>query len=150
MREHPVAAAAPWTPVPRVLVADDDPGTRQVCATSLSLYGYEVIAATDGQAAIELALANAPDVVLLELSMPVLDGFGVLAALRADERTREVPLVVLTAETGPHVLKRVHELGVAGLFMKPFDPGVVAAFVRGVVDEVRAGRTPAREGGHAF
>ncbi len=142
----------PTPPVqPRVLVADDDPTIRLLCATTLSPYGYEVIEAADGQEAIELARAVAPDVVLLDLSMPILDGFGVLAVLRADDRTRELPLVVLTGETGPHIIERVHEIGVAGLFTKPFDPGVVAAFVRGVIDELKAGRTPTPPaGGHAF
>ena len=151
MQEHPVVRGATSPPgPPRVLVADDDDAIRLICSATLSPYGYEVIEAANGQEAIELALSEAPDVVLLDLSMPILDGFGVLAALRADERTRELPLVVLTGETGPNIIKRVYEIGVAGLFTKPFDPGVVAAFVRGVIDEVRAGTEHAPAGGHAF
>ena len=76
---------------PRVLVVDDDPAIRLICSTWLSLDGYEVLEAADGQDALELAFTEAPAVVLLDLSMPVLDGFGVAAALRADERTRDAP-----------------------------------------------------------
>ena len=71
--------------------------------TWLSLDGYEVLEADNGQDALDLALTANPSVVLLDLSMPVLDGFGLAAALRADERTRELPLVVLTGESGPRV-----------------------------------------------
>ena len=74
-----------------------------ICSTWLSLEGYEVLEAANGQEALDLAFTSLPAVVLLDLSLPVLDGFGLADALRADERTRELPLVVLTGETGPHV-----------------------------------------------
>ena len=135
---------------PRVLVVDDDPAIRLVCATTLSLDWYEVIEAANGQDALHLVLTQEPDVVLLDLSLPVLDGFCVAAALRANDRTKELPLVVITGETGPHTIQRVHEIGVAGLFMKPFDPGAVAAFVRDVISEVAASKRPAHAGGHSF
>ena len=141
--------AGDTAPAPRVLVADDDPAIRLICSTWLTLDGYEVIEAADGQEALELVRAEDPTLVLLDLSMPVLDGFCVAEALQADERTREVPLVVITCETGPHVIERVHEMGVAGLFTKPFDPSAVAAFVRDVIAEVTA-PGPATAGGHAF
>ena len=150
MEEHEaVGATSPPGPT-RVLVADDDPAIRLICATWLSLDGYEVIEAVNGQDALELALTEAPDVVLLDLSMPVLDGFAVAAALRADDRTRELPFVVLTGETGPHVAERVYAIGAAGFFTKPFDPGVVAAFVRGVIAELVARKRPVFAGGHAL
>lgn len=151
MEEHEVVggATSPLGP-PRVLVADDDPAIRLLCTTWLSLDGYEVIEAANGQDALDLALTEEPAVVLLDLTMPVLDGFCVAAAMREDDRTREVPLVVITGETGPHIIERVHEIGVAGLFQKPFDPGAVAAFVRAVIDEFMASKRTARAGGHAL
>ena len=131
---------------PRVLVVDADPAIRLICTTWLTLDGYEVLEAANGQDALDLAFTAKPAVVLLDLSMPVLDGFGLAAALRADERTRELPLVVITGETGPRVTRRVFEMGAAGFFTKPFDPGAVAAFVRSVVGEFAGGHA----GGHAF
>lgn len=118
---------------PRVLVVDDDPGIRLVCATTLDLDGCQAIEATNGQEALELALAEPPDLVLLDLSMPVLDGFGLAAALRADARTREIPLVILTGERVPHLTATIDETGALGLFTKPFDPAAVSAFVRKVL-----------------
>jgi CheY-like chemotaxis protein len=131
---------------PRVLVVDADPAIRLMCTTWLTLDGYEVLEAANGQDGLDLAFTAKPAVVLLDLSMPVLDGFGLAAALRADERTRELPLVVITGETGPRVTRRVFEMGAAGFFTKPFDPGAVAAFVRSVVGELSGGHA----GGHAF
>ena len=147
MEEQPAVNSVPVpSDRPRVLVVDADPAIRLICTTWLTLDGYEVIEAANGQDALDLALTTKPAVVLLDLSMPVLDGFGLAAALRADERTRELPLVVITAETGPRVTRRVFDMGAAGFFTKPFDPGAVAAFVRSVVGEYSGGHA----GGHAF
>ena len=141
-------------PVPseraRILVVDDDPAIRLICTTWLTLEGYDVIEAANGQDALALALTARPQVVLLDLSMPVLDGFGLAAALRADERTRELPLVVLTGETGPRVTQSVFEMGATGFFTKPFDPGEVAAFVRTLVADLMSRQGPSPAGGHAF
>ena len=136
---------------PRVLVVDDDPAIRLICNTWLGLDGYQVIEAADGQQALELAIAEDPAVVLLDLSMPVLDGLAVAKALRAHERTRDLPLVVLTAETDVRVARHAYELGVVGFFTKPFDPAAVVGFVRDVIADVREkAARPAAAGGHAF
>ena len=134
---------------PRVLIVDDDAGLRLVCATVLNLEGYEVIEAANGQEALDLARTAAPDVMLLDISMPVLDGFGVAAALREDRRTRELPFVFLTGELDPQVIKQGGEVGAAGFFAKPFDPNAVAAFIRRIV-EVRLANALEPSGGHAF
>lgn len=133
---------------PRVLVVDDDAGVRLVCSLSLGLDGYDVIEATNGQEALDIAFSQAPDIVLLDISMPVLDGFGVAAALRADARTRTVPFVFLTGERDPGIAERGYEAGAAGFFSKPFDPTAVSAYLRGVLVRL----TPANgraAGGHA-
>ena len=134
-----------------MLVVDDDPAIRLICSTWLSLDGYEVLEAADGQHALELALTEEPAVVLLDLSMPVLDGFGVAAAMRADERTRERPA------RRPHGGDRRRTSSNActssawpGFSSKPFDPGAVAEFVRDVIDELAAAKGHAPAGGHAF
>ena len=147
MEEHQAVNAVPVpTGKPRVLVVDADPAIRLICTTWLTLDGYEVLEAANGQDALDLAFTSKPAVVLLDLSLPVLDGFGLADALRADERTRELPLVVITGETGPRVTRRVFDMGAAGFFTKPFDPGAVAAFVRSVVGELSGGHP----GGHSF
>lgn len=115
---------------PRVLVVDDDAAIRLLCATTLHHDGCEVVEAANGQEALELALEWAPDLVLLDISMPGLDGFGLAAALRANELTRRVPLVFLTGETDPLTQARVHAAGAVHLFTKPFDPGAVSSFIK--------------------
>jgi CheY-like chemotaxis protein len=133
----------------RVLVVDDDPAIRLVCSTWLRLEGYDVIEAADGGEALELAVTEKPALMLLDLSMPVLDGLGVAQALREREDTRELPIVVLSAETDVRLARRAYELGVAGYFTKPFDPSAVAGFVRGVIADVRARPGTADPGGRA-
>jgi CheY-like chemotaxis protein len=121
---------------PRVLVVDDDPAMRLVCSTNLQLDGYQVLEAADGQEALELALHHVPDVVLLEVSMPVLDGFGLAAALQANQRTRELPLIFLTAEDDPLIKVKAFETGAHAVITKPFEPQSVTSFIEEVVGEV--------------
>jgi two-component system chemotaxis response regulator CheY len=135
---------------PRVLIVDDDPAIRLVCATSLGLDGFEVIEAANGQEALDLAFTGAADVILLDISMPVLDGFGVAAALRADTRTRALPFVFLTGELDPHITQRGYAAGAAGFFAKPFDPAAVAAALGRLVDRLPSLQRSAPLGGHAF
>ena len=135
---------------PRVLIVDDDPAIRLVCATSLGLDGFEVIEAANGQEALDLAFTGAADVVLLDISMPVLDGFGVAAALRADTRTRALPFVFLTGELDPHITQRGYAAGAAGFFAKPFDPAAVAEALGRLVGRRPSAVRSVPLGGHAF
>jgi CheY-like chemotaxis protein len=121
---------------PRVLVVDDDPAIRLVCSTNLLLDGYQVLEAANGQEGLELALDHVPDVVLLEISMPVLDGFGLAAALQENERTRELPLIFLTTEVDPLVKAKAFETGAHAVIEKPFEPGALTSFIERVVAQV--------------
>lgn len=123
---------APARP-PRVLVVDDEAAIRMICAENLRLDGCEVMEASNGQEALELALAAAPDLMLVDISMPVLDGFGLAHALGADARTSNVPLVFLTGERDPLIEARVYEAGAVGFFEKPFDPSIIGPFVQRVL-----------------
>lgn len=130
MPPEPSASANARPPgPPRVLVVDDDPAIRLLCSTILQPAGYHVLEAANGQEGLELAIDQAPDVVLLDISMPVLDGFGLAAALRADERTRELPFIFLTGEVDPLVKAKALETGAQGFIAKPFDPGAVSSFI---------------------
>jgi PAS domain S-box-containing protein len=86
-------------PHAEVLVVDDDPDARRITAGVLRAVGASVREAADGEAALDAMRANRPDVAVIDLLMPVLDGFGVLAAMRADPRLRTVPVVVLTTKS---------------------------------------------------
>ena len=117
----------------RVLVVDDDPAVRMLCAANLTRDGFDVIEAEDGQRGLERALAERPDLVLLDVAMPVLDGFGLAAALRRDERTRELPVIFLSGESEVDSRERAEELGALAFLSKPFDPAVVSRFIAGVL-----------------
>jgi CheY-like chemotaxis protein len=107
----------------RVLVVDDDDAIREVAQTSLELVaGWEVWVASSGQEAVQLCLADPPDAILLDVMMPAIDGPTTFAQLQADARTRDIPVVLLTAKVQPSERRRWEQLGVAGVLAKPFDP----------------------------
>ncbi len=83
---------------PRVLVADDEQTLRDLLALNLEAAGFEVVVADDGQQALELVRRFPPDVVVLDVMMPNLDGLGVVQALRRDPRTRDTKIVMLSAK----------------------------------------------------
>jgi CheY-like chemotaxis protein len=134
----------------RVLVADDEPPIRLLCQVNLAIAGMEVLQAGDGEEALELARTEAPDLVLLDLMMPRVDGWTVAQELRADERTKGIPIVFLTARATANDRRRAEKLGALGYVLKPFDPvrlaplvaDVVARCVRGECEELRRERPP--------
>jgi DNA-binding response OmpR family regulator len=122
-----------------VLIVDDEAPIRLLCRVNLEAEGMEVLEAQDGPSGVELARSQAPDVVLLDVMMPGPDGWAVAEELLADERTRSIPIVFLTARAD--VRDRARGLDVGGLeyITKPFNPIELAALVRRVVAAVESG-----------
>ena len=118
---------------PRVLVVDDDPAMRMLCSINLQIEGFLVLEAADGERGLEQARSERPDLVVTDVMMPGLDGFGLAEALRSDERTRQIPLIFLSSEAGPANAERAHELGALAYLTKPFDPPTLASLVAGAV-----------------
>jgi CheY-like chemotaxis protein len=116
--------------VARVLVIDDEPAIRDVLRASLEASGFEVVLADDGLRGIGVARRQRPDAIVLDLMMPVMDGHTVLDILRADEKTRYLPVVVLSALTQQAVQDRCRSKGVAAFLAKPFNPADVASAIR--------------------
>jgi CheY-like chemotaxis protein len=117
----------------RVLVVDDDDDVREVTTFSLELIGgYEVFDANGGVAAIELARRHRPDLVLLDVMMPGMDGPATFRALRADPETAHIPVVLLTAKT-PVALDQEENDGLAGIISKPFDPRALVAEIERIL-----------------
>jgi CheY-like chemotaxis protein len=114
---------------PRVLVVDDDAAIRLVCTVNLELAGFEVLVAEDGLRGLEQAYDGGPDLVVLDVMMPGLDGFELAAKLRRDERTRSIPLLFVTGESAPESKARAHALGALDYLTKPFDPAALASLV---------------------
>ena len=109
----------------RALIVDDDAPIRNMLRTVLELEGWEVAEAEDGGQAIALALAERPHGVVLDVMMPVKDGFEVLAELRQTEHGRQMAIVMLTAKSGRSDILRGTRLGADHYITKPFDPSQV-------------------------
>ena len=110
----------------RALVVDDDPAIRDLVRTVLELDGWEVHEAEDGAQAVALARAERPHGVVLDVMMPVMDGFETLAELRRSDEGRAMAIVMLTAKTRPSDILRGTRLGADLYVTKPFDPDHVA------------------------
>ena len=105
----------------RVLVIDDEADVRLLYRVNLRHAGHDVLE-VDGETGIELAFTHLPDALVLDLMLPTVDGFEVLRTLRADERTRELPVLVLTANARLDDHRRCFELGADHVITKPFVP----------------------------
>lgn len=105
----------------RILVAEDRPGSLELIRTVLESSGYEVIEAIDGQEAVEKASGNPVDLFLLDLQMPKVDGFGVVAQLRKDPRFTNTPIVALTASAMHGDRERALAAGFSSYIAKPVD-----------------------------
>ena len=118
----------------RVLVVDDDAAIRMVCALNLELAGFEVLEAEDGLLGLERAREDRPDLVLLDVRMPGLDGFELAEQLRRDGLTRGIPLLFLGGESAPLGKARALALGALDYLAKPFGPVALASLVTGALD----------------
>lgn len=108
-----------------VLVIDDDGDSRHICATILAHHGFRVLEAEDGPSAIEIARERCPDLILLDLSLPVMDGWAVLERLQGGGETDSIPVVVLTASASPEDRIRGRRIGVGGYLVKPCSPALI-------------------------
>lgn len=125
----------------RVLVVDDEPDVLLLCRVNLQHAGHEVLEAADGEHGLALAVTELPEAIVLDLMLPLLDGYGVLAALRADARTRDIPVLVLTAKAQREDRVRCWEQGASEYMTKPFSPSALAA----TLAELMAMTPPQRE-----
>jgi len=127
----------------RVLVVDDDANIRSLLEVTFTTEGLEVETARDGKEGLAAALLDPPAVIVLDVMMPVMDGWTTAAQLKANERTRDVPIVFLSARTQDTDLRRGRELGAAAYVTKPFDVADLAELVHDLIDP--EGSAAARE-----
>jgi len=112
---------------PCVLLVDDDAAIRTLCSLNLRALGIDVIEAEDGAQGLQLARRERPDLVLLDVSMPGLDGFEVGALVRRHRKTRHIPLMFLSGEAENDA--RARELGAIACLAKPFDPVALSTLI---------------------
>jgi DNA-binding response OmpR family regulator len=123
----------------RVLVIDDEAPIRLLCRVNLEAEGIAVLEAPDGPTGLEKARAEVPDVVLLDVMMPGLDGWRVAEELLDDRRTAKIPIVFLTARAELRDRARGIDLGGVDYVTKPFNPVDLAPLVRDVLERVARG-----------
>jgi DNA-binding response OmpR family regulator len=129
----------------RVLVIDDEPDVLLLCRVNLELAGHEVLEAPSGEQGLKLAFDERPDLVVLDLMLPVKDGLSVLEDLLSDPRTSGTPVILLTAKTQLQDRLAGWRAGCAEYVTKPFSPGALVEMVERVVDVPAAERAARRE-----
>jgi CheY-like chemotaxis protein len=122
---------------PVVLIAEDQQDLRQLYAQHLTMSGFDVIEAGNGAEAIDLTSSRMPDVVLMDLSMPIIDGWEATKRLRADARTAHIPVVALTAHDGSGELERATSAGCNWFVPKPCPPDALITEIRRVLSAPR-------------
>ncbi len=133
---------------PTVLLVDDDPDLTRFAHLALRLSGYRAVTADDGEVAIRTARRERPDLVLLDLGLPRLDGWQVLTALRGEPALARVPVVILTASADPLDRERARTAAIAGFVLKPVTTDRLLDLVARALAAPRDGASP-RPGGAA-
>lgn len=109
----------------RILVVDDNPDVRLALATILEDAGHDILEAEDGEQVFDIVLEDKPELVLLDVMMPRVSGFDALATLKADTRTSQVPVIMVTAKGRPEDMAMARSLGAVEYITKPWADGDV-------------------------
>jgi CheY-like chemotaxis protein len=117
-----------------ILLVEDNEDNQEIYRIILAHHGYEVLQAYDGGLGVEMARAHAPDLILMDLTMPLVDGLEATRMLKADPATAAIPIVALTAHTGSEDQAAAAAAGCAAFLSKPVEPGRVAAEVRRILE----------------
>jgi len=118
---------------PLVLIVEDQHDLRLLYVQHLTMSGFDVIEAADGAAALRSTSSQQPDVVLMDLSLPIVDGWEATKRLKADERTSHIPVVALTAHDGSGELERATRAGCDWFVPKPCPPAALITELRRVL-----------------
>lgn len=119
----------------RILAVDDEPHILKLVSFSLRAQGFEVLEATDGLAAVDVAEKEHPDLILLDVMMPALDGYEACRRIKANPATKDIPVVMLSAKSQKTEQAAGVEAGALDYICKPFTPKDLVAQVRGFLGE---------------
>jgi CheY-like chemotaxis protein len=117
----------------KVLLVDDSPTILMVARTLLEGASYAILSASDGQQGVETALTELPDLILMDVVMPGMDGFEACRRLRAMPPTREIPIILMTTRSSPEHVERGYESGCNDYIIKPFDGDELRAKVQNLL-----------------
>src|SRR5512146_2898013 len=128
---------------PRILIVDDEPDLLTVRKFGLEADGFEVIQASDGEQGLALARQYLPDLMVLDLMLPRMDGYKVCRALKFDERYKRIPIFILSARSGDTDRRLALELGADEVHTKPYDMKTLVGRIRARVGDAQQGRAAA-------
>ena len=116
-----------------IMTVDDSPSMRMLLKAALTDLGYKVLEAEDGVQALERLDGVEPDLLITDINMPRMDGFGLIERVREQDRHRNLPILVLTTESSDEKKQRARSAGATGWIVKPFHPDKLAAAIRRVL-----------------
>ncbi|MFA6079176.1 MAG: response regulator [Candidatus Omnitrophota bacterium] len=119
----------------KVLVVDDEQDVLKVVSFRLKKAGYDVATAANGRIALDMVAVNKPDLMLLDIQMPVLDGFEVCKAIKGDEDLKNIPIILLTAKSSSIIIDMVNDLKADDYMVKPFNPEELLDKVRKYLEQ---------------
>lgn len=119
----------------KILIAEDERDIRDLIIFTLRFSGYEVVAASNGEEAIQLAQQEMPDLILLDVRMPRKTGYEACAAIKADEKTRNIPVIFLSAKGQESEIQAGLQAGAVEYLLKPFVPDQLTARIQAVLAE---------------
>lgn len=119
----------------RVLVVDDEPALQHLLRFNFQAEGQEVVTAGTGNEALEIAWSNPPDLVIVDVTLPDIDGYAVTRALKGDSRTAKIPVVLISGRAGEADVRAGMEAGASEYFTKPFDQMKLVEKVRALLSE---------------
>ncbi len=119
----------------KILIVDDELFVRELIKIKLKLYGFEIIEGSNGLEAIELAAREKPDLILLDLMMPKMDGFEACEKLKTDPKTAQIPILILTARGEQAFKEKGEAVGAVGIVTKPFSPQKLAEMVMDILNK---------------
>ncbi len=106
----------------KILIVDDEPDILRAAEIRLMSFGYEVITASDGNDALNLIQRDTPDLILLDMRLPHMDGDKICAMLKADDKFKHIPIIIFTASSDLNASNKIKESGADGYLIKPFAP----------------------------
>ena len=124
-------------PKPRILVVDDEPDLVMVLKIGLETEGYDVLTASDGEQGLALARQSIPDLLVLDLMLPRMDGYKVCRALKFDERYKKIPIFILSARSGETDRRLALELGADEFHSKPYNMRELVGRIRARIEGTR-------------
>jgi CheY-like chemotaxis protein len=122
------------------LVVDDDPGVARLLEVILGTAGHEVLSEPDGARALIAAHESAPDLVFMDIVMPIVDGITALRLLRGDPHTAHIPVAIITGHDDYPTIRDGYDLGAEVVLGKPFEPDDILEVVHRLVPDGKAGR----------